>query len=150
MYKIDLTGFQNNYSNNDGICREWALCRYFGIEKSVHDNTSYDKGSDIELPDGRNISVKSKAFSLMCGNLCEGCRTFEGIWRRYYKRCHSNLWAYITLDWQCYMMDKKEFSKFVHMFAGLERESQKNGGGLKIKGRAETQKRIEWLEAQIS
>ena len=150
MYKIDLTAYANTDNSNEGICREWALCRYFGIERTSHDHTSYKDGSDIELADGRNISVKAKSFSLMSGKLSEGCKTFEGIWRRYYKNCHSNTWAYVSLDWQCYIMNKKEFSKFVHKFAVLGRESSSKGGGLKIKGYSETKKRIAWLESQVA
>ena len=149
MYKIDLTAYANTDNSNAGICREWALCRYFGIERNKHDHQNYKEASDIEL-DNMQISVKSRDFTLMSGTYCYGCKTFEGIWRRYYKTCHSNTWAYVTEDWQCYMMNKKEFSKFLHLFAGLAHESSKANYALKIRARKETQKRKAWLESQVA
>lgn len=145
MYKIDLTNYVNADSTNNGDNREWALCRYFGIERTSHNSDSYDTASDIEI-NGLAISVKASSFSLMAGSLCRGCNTFEGIWRRYYKNVHSNTWAYVTKDWQCYIMNKKEFSKFIHNFASLGRESSSKGGEKKIKGKSESQKMLKWLE----
>ncbi len=150
MYKIDLTAYANTDNSNAGICREWALCRYFGIERNSHDHQNYKEASDIELEDGRNISVKSRDFTLMSGSFAIGCKTFEGIWRRYYKTCHSNTWAYITEDWQCYVMNKKEFSKFIHLFAHVVKESSKCHYLPKIRARKETIARRAWLEAQVA
>lgn len=147
MKKIQLTAITEN--KNEGINREWALCHYYGIERHTHDHQAYNVASDVEVGD-LQISAKASGFTLMSGSLCKGCKTFEGIWRRYYREVHSNTWAYITADWTCYLMDKKEFSKFVHTFCGLERESQKNGGGLKIKSRKESQKMVDWFEARCA
>lgn len=147
MIKINLSEYANNDCNNKGDCREWALCRYYGIERTVHDTGHYDKDSDLVLTD-RCISVKASGSSLMGGTLCIGCTTFEGIWRRYYKRTHSNEWAYITKNWDCYLMNKKEFSKFIHKFGYLARESSKNGGYLKIKLLNESKKQLAWLDLQ--
>lgn len=147
MYKITLN--TNNETANNGINREWALCEYFGIERHSHDNGSYDVASDVEAGDLK-ISVKASGFSLMSGSKCKGCKTFEGIWRRYYKNVHSNTWAYITKNWECYMMNKAEFSKFMHKFGVLSRESTKNGGGLKIQNRKESKEMLEWLEMKCA
>lgn len=149
MTTIDLTPFVCETNSNNGICKEWAACRYFGIERISHDHTSYDKGSDIELADGRNISVKSSGYSLMSGSKCVGCKTFEGIWRRYYKNCHSNTWLYITKDWQGYLMNKKEFSKFTHLFGRVRRESSSKGGNIKIRCLAENREMLAWLEKKV-
>lgn len=146
MKKIDLTAYVNTDNSNKGISKEWALCRYFGIERDTHDHQKYNEASDIELPDGTNISVKTSGFTLMSGTLCVGCKTFEGIWRRYYKNCHSNTWAYITNEWQCYIMNKKEFSKFVHRYASLARESSKGHHLPKIRAKKETFGQRVWLE----
>lgn len=147
MKKIQLTATTEN--KNNGINREWALCKYYGIERHAHDSTRYDVASDVEVGE-LQISAKASKFTLMSGTLTKGCKTFEGIWRRYYKNVHSNTWAYITADWTCYLMDKKEFSKFVHSFGTLTRDSQKNGGGLKIQGRPESPKMIEWFEMRCA
>ena len=150
MTHVNLIDFANSDSTNYGIAREWAACRYFGIQRKTHDKTPYYEGSDIELSDGRNISVKAGEWSLMSGRLCEGCKTFEGIWRRYYRNTHSNLFMYVTEDWQGYIMTKKEFSKFVHRFCTLGRESSKNGGGIKIRCYKETKAKREWLATMCS
>ena len=86
----------------------------------------------------------------MNGTLTKGCSTFEGIWRRYYKNCHSNTWLYVTHDWQGYIMNKKEFSQFVHTFAKLEHESTSKGGGLKIRNKKESRYIREWLEKKCA
>lgn len=150
MTKIDLTAFANTDNTNKGICREWAVCRYFGIERNVHDSKNYMENSDVELDNGMNISLKASAFSLYNGTLTKGCKTFEGIWRRYYKNCHSNTWGYITKDWQCYLMNKKEFSQFVHRFCHLGHESSSKGGGLKIRMNNESGTTIKWLEERVA
>ena len=147
MYSIDVSKYANNDSKNRGDCYEWAVCRYFGIERQKHDKTAYWEHSDVELPDGRNISVKSRDWTLMGGTLCRGCNTFEGIWRRYYKNTHSNEWIYVTHDWVAYVMNKKEFSKFVHKFCTLAHESTSKGGDLKIRCHKESRYIRAWLVA---
>ena len=147
MYKFNLNA--NTETANGGINKEWAVCQYYGIERHTHDNGSYDVASDVEVGD-LHISVKSSGFTLMSGSKCRGCKTFEGIWRRYYKNAHSNTWAYVDNDFNCYIMNKKEFSKFVHTFGRLERESTKNGGDLKIKSLKESKKMVSWLEERCA
>jgi len=147
MTRIDIKQFANGYGKTEGDKREFALCGFYGIERTKHDAGGYDTGSDIEI-NGLNISVKASGASLMSGGKCIGCNTFEGIWRRYYKRTHSNTWAYITKDFVAFLMDKKEFSKFIHSFGYLDRESSKNGGHKKIKLRNESKTMRTWLEVQ--
>lgn len=134
---------------NAGIAREWSLCRYFGIERQAHDSNAYDKDSDV-VAQGMNISVKASAFTLMSGSLCEGIEDFEGIWNLYADRVHSDHFAYMTADFTCYMMNLQEFGEFVHQFARLERESEKNGGAMKIRCRKESGKMLNWLEERAS
>lgn len=135
-------------TDNKGIAREWALCSAFGISRTKHDNGRYDKGSDIELPDGRNISVKFGGFSLMNGSLCEGRDTMDGIWELYEARTHSNLFAYVTEAYEVFLMNMAEFKEFVFTFGSIQHESSHNGGYAKIKCNHETKKRIAWLMAR--
>lgn len=130
---------------NAGIAREWALCHHYGIERTSHDHVAYDKGSDIEIDD-MHISVKSSAFTLMSGRLCEGRDTMEGIWNLYAEHTHSNAFAYVSVAFKAYIMNIDEFKLFVFTFCALERESSKNGGALKIKCRKESGKMLRWLE----
>lgn len=131
-------------AKNAGDAREWALCNYFGCERSKHDNLSYDKASDLSI-DGMDISIKASAFTLMSGNLCGGRDTFDGIWELFAEKVHSNYFAYITKDFTVYMMNLDEFKKFVYKFCGMEKESAKNGGATKIRCKKESKKMLAWL-----
>lgn len=129
---------------NAGIAREWALCRYYKVERTAHDALPYDKGSDLDAA-GKHISIKASAFTLMSGSLCEGRDTFDGIWELYAERVHSDTFAYVTADFTVYEMNLDEFKCFVYTFAHTERESEKNGGALKIRLRKESGKMLKWL-----
>lgn len=136
-------------SNNEGINREWALCRYYGIIRTSHDNGAYDKGSDIETGTA-NISVKASSFTLMSGSLCQGLEDFDAIWNLFKSRVHSDTFAYVTQEYEVYEMNLNEFEKFVYTFCTTERESKKNGGRTKIKCRKESGKMLRWLEERAA
>jgi hypothetical protein len=149
MEKIDLSAYSANCGKNNGDKREFAMCAYYGIERTKHDSSPYHSHSDIEL-DGKNISVKTSGASLMSGALSEGCKTFEGIWRRYRRNTHSDTFAYVTIDFMAYLMNIQEFSKFIHQFGYIDRESSQNGGQKKIKLRNESKKMLGWLEMRAA
>lgn len=128
---------------------EWALCAQYGITRTRHDSSAYDKDSDVSAGDIR-ISVKTSAFTLMAGSLCEGRDTFDGIWELYAERVHSNMFAYVAQDGTCFMMNIAEFKSFVYEFCRTERESEKNGGAMKIRCRKESAKMIRWLTDKVS
>lgn len=132
---------------NEGIAREWALCAHYNIERAKHDSLPYDKGSDLDAA-GKHISIKASAFTLMSGNLCEGREDFDGIWELYESRVHSDTFAYVTADFTVYEMTLGEFKMFVYTFARTERESEKNGGAMKIRLRKESAKMLAWLQAR--
>ena len=136
-------------SKNAGIAREHDLCAYMGIVRTTHDSTDYRTSSDICVGE-RHISVKASAFTLMSGNMCEGEDTFDGIWSVYKRNTHSNEWAYITEDYTVYMMNMGEFEKFLRTFGRTERESEKNGGAMKIRCRKESKKMRDWLKANMA
>lgn len=129
---------------NAGIAREWALCHHYMVERVAHDSLAYDKGSDLDAC-GKHISIKASAFTLMAGALCEGHEDFDGIWNLYESRVHSDTFAYVTADFTVYEMNITEFKMFVYMFAHTERESEKNGGQMKIRLRKESGKMLKWL-----
>ena len=134
---------------NAGIAREWALCRHYMVERTAHDSLAYDKGSDLDAA-GKHISIKASAFTLMSGALCEGLEDFDSIWNLYESRVHSDTFAYITADFTVYEMNITEFKQFVYMFARTERESEKNGGQVKIRCRKESAKMLKWLTAMVA
>ncbi len=129
---------------NAGIAREWALCHYYKVERTAHDSLAYDKGSDLDAA-GKHISVKASAFTLMRGNLCERLESFDDIWNLYESRVHSDTFDYVTADYIVYEMNLNEFKQFVYKFAHTERESEKNGGQMKIRLRKESGKMLQWL-----
>ena len=131
-------------AKNAGIAREHDLCHYMGIERTAHDSTDYRTSSDICI-DNHHISVKASGFTLISGNMCEGEETFEGIWNVYKRNTHSNEFAYVTEDYTVYMMNLGEFERFVKAFCKTERESEKNGGKMKIRCRKESSKMRAWF-----
>lgn len=128
---------------------EWALCARYGITRTAHDSSAYDRDSDVNAGDIR-ISVKTSAFTLMAGSLCEGREDFDGIWNLYAERVHSNRFAYVSKAGECYEMNLPEFKQFVYAFCRTERESEKNGGAMKIRCRKESKKMLAWLAAKAS
>lgn len=134
---------------NAGIAREWALCAYYNINRTAHDSLAYDKGSDLDVND-KHISIKASAFTLMAGTLCEGKDDFDGIWNLYESKVHSNTFAYVTANFTVYEMNLAEFKMFVYTFAHTERESEKNGGAIKIRLCKESGKMLKWLAEQAA
>lgn len=133
---------------NAGIAREWALCKHYNINRTSHDNLPYDKGSDLDTA-SKHISIKASGFTLMSGSLCEGRESFDGIWSLYESRVHSDTFAYVTNDYTVYEMSLAEFKRFVYTFAVTARDSEKNGGHIKIRMHKESKKMLNWLSEQI-
>lgn len=149
MKAYTITPITTDKKVNAGVLGEWSICAYYGINRTVHDNARYDKDSDVNVGN-KHMSVKTARFSLMAGSLCKECSTFDEIWALYEKNVHSNSFVYITKDFTVYEMSLAEFKLFVYLFCGLERESKKNGGYLKIKARSESKKMLGWLAAQAA
>jgi hypothetical protein len=135
---------------NNGDRRECALALHFGARWTRHDSRPYYAGSDIELDNGMNISVKASHFTLMDGKLCEGRDNLEDALNLYMERTHSNYVAYVSSDFTAYIMNLDEFGKFARLFCTMERESQKNGGLLKVRCRRESSKMLQWLEERAA
>lgn len=133
---------------NHGDACEFGVCSYYGINRIKHDSKPYNTNSDIELSNGKNISVKSNHFTLMSSALCEGLTSFDDIWKLYATNTHSNTFAYVTKTKKAYEMNLHEFKSFIYAFGTIEKDSAKNGGKAKIRCKAETKKMIEWLESQ--
>ena len=136
-------------TKNKGDYAEWSVLYTYGIERQAHDSASYDVGSDMCVGN-TYASIKSDRFTLMSGGLCEGRDTFDGIWELYESKVHSNTFIYVTADLTAYIMNIEEFKRFVYAFCYAEKESQKNGGALKIRCKHESKKMIAWLQAQAA
>lgn len=123
---------------------EWALADYYNIERHMHDSKSDSEGADVEVEnENLYISVKTARWTLVSGK--KGFDTMDAIWENYENTTRSNMHAYITQSGIAYMMNINEWKKFVYEFAGLERDSKKNGGHLKIRGRKESQRMLNYL-----
>lgn len=145
-YTIKNLNLHKNAKINAEFCLAYHL---MGEIRTHHDSLPYNVGSDIETGYA-NISVKASKFTLMTGTLCEGQTTFDGIWNVYAKNTHSNVFAYITANMEVYEMDMEMFKKFVYAFCRTERDSEKNGGCMKIRCKTESQKMLKWLESQAA
>ena len=141
---MTLFNFAPTANSNHGIAVEWGICEKYNIQRTVHDHVAYNMGSDVVVGE-KHMSVKASKFTLMSGSLCEGQTTFDGIWNVYEKNVASNTFVYGTKDGKAYEMSLDEFKSFVYTFCTLERESEKNGGAMKIRCRAESKKMLNWL-----
>ena len=134
---------------NQGIAREWALCNYFGVPRTKHDSVPFNKGSDL-IAQGMKISIKASDFTLMAGNLCHGYTDFDDIWNVFETESHSDTFAYITNNYDVFLMNMDEFKTLVYTFCTIAKESSKNGGKTKIRCRKESAKMREWLERALA
>lgn len=143
MTVITCKTIERTYANN-GQHAEQTLAYTLTNEIRKHDKVRFDMGSDI--PE-YHMSVKSPKASLMSGNLCNS-DTKEGIIKEFIERSASLCFAYVTADFAtAYVMNPTEFAEFCMLFAGMSRESSRNGGKAKVQIYAESAKMMMWLKA---
>lgn len=142
MKTIKVTEINRTYTNWGMHC-EQALAYTLTGEIRKHDRVPFDKGSDI--PEFC-MSVKSSRFTLASANVNHGA-TFDEKVVDFFARTHSTSFAYVANDFTAYIMDAKTFEQFVRTFCKMERESERNGHGMKLKCARESQRMIEWLQA---
>lgn len=145
MTSMTVTDIARTYSNWGNHC-EQALAYTLTGEIRAHDHVPFFADSDI--PE-YNMSVKASRFSLASAKVNHG-DTFEEKLEDFRTRVHSDKFAYVTETMTAYIMTLDEFITFVKMFCYLDRESSKNGGGYKIKCRAESQKMRDWLASNLA
>ena len=141
MTSKKLNPITNLYPRNFGAYAESVVAYDVTGEIRTHDHVPFDKGSDIpEL----NASVKSARFTLASANLSNG-NTLEEKINDYFNRVASNLFIYVTKDLTAYYMDANEFRAFLEKFTTLQRESEKNGNGMKVRAKSESKAMKQWL-----
>lgn len=146
MTSKQLREIENRYPHNFGAYAE-SVVAFDVIGKFVpHDSVPFDVDSDI--PEIR-ASVKSPRFTLVSATLSRG-ETFEEKVNDYFERVASDLFVYVSKTLKAYYMNADEFRDFIETFCGLERESEKNGGGMKIRARSESKAMLRWLEARAA
>ena len=126
IIRTDITRTYKNNGQHLEQCFRYSLTGK--IEKA--DNTPYDKGTDLF-----QYSIKSARATV-----CKGTDI-----KAHLERDKATEFVYITQTGTCYLMDRREYAEFVETFAEVTRESQKNGGAVKMRLRRETPKMLEWL-----
>ena len=104
-----------------------------------HDSVEFSKGADV-----LDYSIKTSHASLPSTLRGE---TIADKLADMYKRDYANKYVYISDDNVAYIMNKCEFTAFVLAFGRLERDSQKNGGGMKVRLLRESTRMLAWLNA---
>jgi len=133
---------------NNGDRAEENFDFFMNGKISGKDSKAYNVDSDVNC-NGIGYSVKSNHFSLVSAGLLKG-ETMAEMLDYYFATVHSTMAVYVTKDNIAYVMNMNEFRQMLEMFAGLERESSKNGGGVKIRCKAESKKMREWLAEKAS
>ena len=110
-----------------------------GICTHKHDSVEFSKGADV-----LDYSIKTSHASLP--STLKG-ETIADKLNDMYKRDCANKYVYISDNNDAYIMDKREFTAFVTEFGRLERDSQKNGGGMKVRLLRESSRMLAWLNA---
>ena len=128
--------------------KEWAVAATYNITRVKHDSKSCATDSDV-VAGNKRISVKSARFSLLSASLCMGMTEFDEIWNHFIEIDNANTYAYVTEEFKVYEMNLDESKAFVYRFCGLDRESSKNGGGVKIRCKHESKAMLQWLEERV-
>ena len=110
-----------------------------GICTHKHDSVEFSKGADV-----LDYSIKTSHASLP--STLKG-ETIADKLNDMYKRDYANKYVYISDNNDAYIMNKREFTAFVTEFGRLERDSQKNGGGMKVRLLRESSRMLAWLNA---
>lgn len=140
-----LATIERQYANWGRHCEQTLAYTLTGkIRKADH--IPFDKDSDI--PEF-NMSVKSHRFTLASGNINHGDTLEEKI-ADFARRVHSTQFAYVTDDMTAYIMDLDEFVLFISTFGYLTKESERNGGKLKVQCKHESRALIQWLKDRVA
>lgn len=123
-----------NECANNGIDIEHSIIYALtGKRKEKHDNTPYDKASDI-----LDYQIKSARASVCYGDIDE-----------HLKRDKAKAYIYGTKDGTAYIMTKEEYKAFVKAFGTLTTDSaKKNGGRVKLRLKHESIEMVEYLKAR--
>lgn len=133
------------YPHNIGAQAEITFINTFTNTIQKLDNKPFNKTNDFE-----NISIKSARFTLASANINAGNTKEEKI-NDFFKQSKATEYAYVTKDFTiAYIMNKNEFYDFIIEFTTLQKESTKNGGGLKLRAKSESKAMKRWLEIRAA
>lgn len=127
MYSLTAKETPRTYKNN-GIHAQQVACYTLTNELKGHDNLRYDKGADI-----LDYQVKSAKASLHDPNLEKASK-----------------FIYVSKDFKTlYIMNRAEYQDFINNFSYKSKESQKNGGGEKLRLLDESKRMLQWLNERV-
>lgn len=130
MKKINLKEIERVYKNNGQHAEQVARYTLTG-EIVKADNKPFTAGADVA-----DIQIKSNRATV-----CKGTDISKHL-----AADKANRYGYVTEDFRTMvLMDKDEYKAFIETFTVEERDSRKNGGGLKLRLRRENDTMREWL-----
>lgn len=145
MHAITCKQIARYYTNNGQHAEQMLAYTLTGELRKAYD-LRFDVASDI--PE-YHMSVKSDHATLVSGSHMVG-DTFASQLKEYFERTASTSFAYVTNEGVAYIMNAREFEQFIVAFGSWEKESEKNGGGHKIRIKHESKKMLRWLNAKLA
>ena len=132
MERITLATIERTYKNNGQHAEQVARYTLTG-QICKADNLPHDCGGDIG-----NLQVKSSKATICKGTDLQAYLAEDG----------ATAWGYVNADvTEMFVMDKAEWMAFCETFGYVTYESEKNGGGAKMRLKAESRKMMAWLMA---
>lgn len=130
MTAITLRQITRTYANNGQHAEQTARYTLTGrIERA--DNKPFTLGGDCG-----DIQIKSARATI-----CHGTDI-----RAHIAMDSANRYGYVTANFTTmYLMSADEYLEFATLFGTLTRESEKNGGAIKIRFKAEGKAMTKWL-----
>ena len=133
MTSIKLNRAPFTYKNNGQQAQVDYIYTMTGTVTKA-DNRPYYEGGDYE-----GTQIKSARASVCKGTDIE----------RHVEEDGATEYAYVTADRVAYIMNPTEYIAFVKTFATITRESEKNGGQVKLRLKAEGRAMLAYLSERV-
>lgn len=131
MKRFSLPQIERHYTNNGQHAEQVYRFAMTG-EICKADNLPHNLGADCGL-----TQIKGARATV-----CKGLDLSA-----YLDADKAETYAYVSEDFKtAYLMERAEWEQFCTAFGTVTRESDKNGGGAKIRLKQENKKMREWLE----
>lgn len=133
MTTIELKELNRQYKNNGQHAEQVARYTLTG-EVCKADNKPFTAGGDCG-----DIQIKSARATVCHGTDIKAHIAMDG----------ANRYGYVNANFTVmYLMSADEWFEFASLFGTATRESQSNGGAVKMRLKAEGREMVEWLRAR--